>query len=146
MSSRRHAKAADNEIWFPHGLVGLPGLTQFSIHRVELDGPFSILQSEERDAMRFPLIDPLLIRPDYEVILSPEELCELGVGERRDLAVYAMLHVPSDASGITVNLRAPILVSSTKRIGMQIIPKSNSFSVTASLAHELRREEAEVLL
>lgn len=138
-------KEEDDVIWFPQGLIGFPGLNRFRIVRGDEENPFALLQSVDRKSMRFPLINPLMIRPDYEIALSPEEIEELEIESRADVAVYAVAVVPPGSDDITLDLRAPLLISRTNNVGVQVLLPGENLPVAASLAAELRREEVEMV-
>ncbi len=134
------------EIWFPRGLIGLQDLRRFTLWRGEDGSPFSLIQSDDRPSMRFPLIDPLVIRSDYEIEFPPELLEELEVDVRSDLEVYSLLTVPEGAMEMSVNLRAPILISRTSGVATQVLLSDENLPVAALLHDELEREKAEMLL
>lgn len=146
MSGDDSEKKRDNVILFPHGLIGFPGLNRFQVVSGEEENPFALLLSDERETMRFPMIDPLMIRPDYEIALSPEEIEELEIESRADVDVFAMVVLPAGDGEATVNLRAPLLISRTNNVGVQILLPNESLPIAASLAEELKREEAEMLI
>ncbi len=136
---------SENIIVFPHGLIGFPGMTRFSLLDNGEDNPFAVLRSKENSSMRFPMIDPLLIRPDYEIVISPEEIEELEIENRSDVQVFSMVVIPADGGDATINFRSPILISRTNGIGVQILLPAASNPIAASLADELKREEAEMM-
>ena len=56
----------ETSLWIPRGMIGFPGLVRYRFMWTDDEDPFSILVSEEKPQVRFSLVDPLLIRPDYD--------------------------------------------------------------------------------
>ncbi len=136
----------EGAVWFPHGVIGYPGPCRFAVVEGTEENPFVLLVTEEHGGLRFPMIDPLLIRPDYGVSLSAEEIDEMEIESRADLALYVIVTLPEDGGEATVDLRAPIAVSRANRVGMQILLPESALPVAAPLAEEVEREEAEAVL
>lgn len=134
----------ENVILIAGGMIGFPGLNRYRLIEREEENPFRLLQSEEMNQIRFSLIDPLMLRPDYQVSLIPEQLEELQIENRGDADVYVVVSVPADPRKITVNLRAPFVVNEEIGVGMQIVLQDESLPVSALLADEWKREEAEM--
>ena len=133
-------------VWIPHGMIGLPGLTRYRLVEAADDGPFAFLQSEEREELRFALLDPMVILPDYEVRLTPDMLDEMEIENRPDARVYVVATVPDDPREMTVNFRAPLIVNVATGVGAQIILGDERLPVRALLKEEWRRQEAETVL
>ena len=57
----------DKVIQFPKGIIGFPELTQFTLVHDEEKGTDSIhwLQSIQEPAFAMPVMDPLIVCPDY---------------------------------------------------------------------------------
>ncbi len=146
MSDNKRKRKSRRVVLFPHGLIGFPGLNRFRVVEGGDENPFALLMSKDRKTVRFPMIDPMLIRPDYEIALSPEEIEELEIESRADVDVYSIVVVPPNSGDATINLRAPLLISRTNNVGVQILLSNDTLPIAASLAEELKREEAEMLL
>jgi len=131
-------------LWVPRGIVGFPGLTRFRLFTNGEENLFHLLQSEEKSHVRFSLIDPLILRPDFRLSLTPDQLEELEVSVAGDLESYLIVTVPDDARRMTVNFRAPFLVSRTSMVGMQVLLDDPELPVRAPLAEEWARENAEM--
>ena len=131
-------------LWVPRGIVGFPGLTRFRLMDGGEENPFHLLQSEEKSHVHFSLIDPLLLRPDFHLSLTPDQLEELEVSAAGDLESYVIVTVPDNPRKMTVNFRAPFLVSRTSMVGMQVLLDDADLPVRAPLAEEWAREKAEI--
>ena len=124
----RCRRSKGEAVWVPHGLVGFPGLTRFRLVARGED-PFCVLESDEREGVRFPLLDPVLVRPDYGVDLTPDQLEELGVEEPGDVRVFVIVTVPESSREMTVNLRAPFVVGREAGVAMQIVVDDEALPV-----------------
>jgi len=144
--SRSGTKKNGEAIWIPHGMIGFPGLTRYRLQSLGEEDVFHLLQSEEREQIRFTLIDPVLLRPDYDVGLSPDQIEELEIENRADVRVFAVVTVPEETKSMTVNFRAPLVVSSRNHVAMQIILENEHLPIRAPLVEEWRREQAETVL
>jgi len=134
-----------NPIWIPHGLIGFPGLTRYRLHTQGEEDPFLLLQSEEKEQIRFSLIDPMVLRPDYEVRLSADHLEELEIETRADVSIYAIVTVPDDPRRMTANFRAPLVINRQTGVALQVILDDENLPVRATLVGELERELLETL-
>jgi flagellar assembly factor FliW len=67
-------------------------------------------------------MDPTTFHPDYHIDVPGDALAEIKGGQRDDLALVVILTIPSDDPGrITANLRGPLLISHTTKLGKQLV-------------------------
>lgn len=112
----------DHILTFPAGIIGFPQFTRCVLIDHEREAPFRWLQALDDGELAFIVMDPLLVKPDYRIVLPPREVAELGEGASGDFSVYAILTVPSpDPSRVTANLRGPIILNRRTRLGKQIV-------------------------
>lgn len=142
----RSKRKEGSAVWMPHGMIGFPGLTRYRLVSRGEENPFHLFQSEERDQIRFSLLEPMIILPDYEVRLAPDLLEELEIENRADARVFAVCTVPDDPRRITVNFRAPVVLNVESGVGVQVILDDERLPVRASLVDEWRRQEAEAVM
>jgi flagellar assembly factor FliW len=117
---------ADRLITATEPLAGFPDCSTYAlIEHVRKDGSASPsvfwLQAAERPFQAFVVTDPWGIHPDYAPEISDVDARELQLDNFEDARVFAILTVPSAPSGITVNLRAPIVVNMAKRLAKQVV-------------------------
>ena len=89
----------------------------------------SWLQSLEEPNFALPIIDPLLIKGDYDPMVEDEWLESLGEAKDEDYFVLVTLTVPEDIEKMTANLKAPIVINMNTRKGAQIIVENQDYSV-----------------
>lgn len=107
-------------------LAGFPDCSSYAlIEHVGRDGTASTsvfwLQAAERPFQAFVITDPWGVFPEYAPEISDGDANQLGLVNFEDARVFAILTVPRAPSGITVNLRAPIVVNMAKRLAKQVV-------------------------
>ena len=114
---------------FSDGLIGLEDYKKFAvINDIENENAtISWLQSLEEPGFALPIIDPLLIKRDYDPVVEDEWL--ESIGKEEDYFVLVTLTVPEDIEKMTANLKAPIVVNMNTRKGAQIIVENQDYSV-----------------
>lgn len=108
---------------FPGGIIGFPDLQNFVlIHDEEKsDGGIRWLQSVEEPGFAMPVVDPLIVCPDYNPQVEDELLKRVGDYKEEDLLVLVTITIPSDLTKMTVNLKAPFIINSDSKKACQII-------------------------
>ncbi|WWR16322.1 flagellar assembly protein FliW [Lachnospiraceae bacterium JLR.KK008] len=122
----------DKIIRFVNGIVGFPELKEFALmHDAEKPGGSSVrwLQSLQEPAFAMPVMDPLLVMPDYNPEVEDEILKPIGELDGEQMLVLVTLTVPSDIKKMSVNLKAPIVVHTESRKACQVIVDDEKYSV-----------------
>ena len=105
----------------------------------------SWLQCVDAPELALPVINPFVVKEDYNPVVEDEVLKVLGEVTDENLAVFIVLTVPGDVKKMTANLRAPILVNSDTRKGCQIITENQDdpirYEVYDALAKSKEKEE-----
>jgi flagellar assembly factor FliW len=109
---------ADTHVFtFPEGIIGFEQLRKFLVIDDADEQPFRWLVSVEDSSLSFPLIPAAFIEADYGTDLP----------EGSTVFVVAMLAEPVEDS--TVNLRAPILVDPSARLGRQVVLEGERYAI-----------------
>ncbi len=118
-------------IHFPKGIVGFPDLTEFALIHDEDKGTETIhwLQSVQEPAFAMPVMDPLLVCADYNPEVDDELLSHLGEIPDDELLVLVTVTVPKDITGMTVNLKGPIVINAAERTATQVIVEGDRYPV-----------------
>ena len=129
---------------FPGGNVGFPDLTQFALLHDEEDGIETIhwLQSLQEPAFAMPVMDPLLVKEDYNPEVDDELLKILGDWEHDELLVLVTVTVPQELEKMTVNLKGPILINGKNRKACQVIVEGEEFKVKFPIYDILQAKKA----
>ena len=116
---------------FPGGIVGFPDLTKFAlVHDSEkTDGSsLSFLLSLDEPAFAMPVMDPHIVKPDYNPMVDDELLKEIGELNEENLLVLVSVNVPIDLNNISVNLQAPFVVNADTRKAVQVIVENEEYT------------------
>ena len=138
--------ADEKIIRFPNGIVGFPELTDFAlIHDSEKENITAVkwLQSMQEAAFAMPVVDPLVVKPDYNPEVEDELLKPIGELNPDSTLVLVTLTVPSDITKMTVNLQAPIVVNADEMKACQIIVDTEKYPVRFpiyDIMNELKKE------
>lgn len=112
----------DRVLRFPSGLLGFPESQQFVILDHDSEAPFKWLQSVDEPGLAFVILDPAIFHADYQVNIPADALTEIQDEEEAHVAVVVILTIPSDDPGrITANLRGPLVISHTTKLGKQLV-------------------------
>ncbi|WP_232229061.1 flagellar assembly protein FliW [Paenibacillus zanthoxyli] len=111
---------------FPNGL---PGFEQLKAYRVEEHNElFSLLSAIDQPEVSFITIDPFHLRPDYEFILSDEVIQLLEIDNREQVSVRCIVTWHSDREKTTVNLLAPLVLNTEKRMAKQVVLHDTAYT------------------
>lgn len=118
------------KITFVQGIIGFPDLKDFLlVHDSDSSGAIRWLQSVQEPAFAMPVIDPLIIMPEYNPNVEDELLKPLGEATEENTLVLVTITVPSDLTKMSVNLKAPIVINGDTRLANQIITDDEQYMV-----------------
>lgn len=134
----------DKIIHFPGGIIGFPDLTEFTMLHDEEGGVSAIhwLQSIQEPAFAMPVMDPLIVKADYNPEVDDELLKPLGELNPEETLVLVTLTVPQDLTKMTVNLRGPIIINSGNRKACQAIIEGDEYKVKFPIYDILQARKA----
>ncbi|WP_353057236.1 flagellar assembly protein FliW [Brevibacillus sp. MER 51] len=119
------------KLFFEDGIPGFSHLQFFQLLQEE-ESPFFIIQSTEEKEVGFWVIDPFSFFPDYEFELSDVAKNALHVDEESQLGVFSIVTLRGNNEA-TVNLKAPIVVNLSNRMGRQVILQEDTYSIRQAL-------------
>ena len=76
-----------------------------------------------------PVMDPLIVMPDYNPEVEDELLKPMGELNPDQVLVLVTLTVPSEIKKMSVNLRAPIVIHTETRKACQVIVEDDRYQV-----------------
>lgn len=125
---------------FTDGIIGFDNLKQFMImHDAESEKSKILwLQSLDDGEIAFPVIDPLIIKKDYNPVVEDELFKNIGEIVDNEIFVLTTLTVPQDITKITTNLKAPIVINPVTMKGCQIIVDNDDYIVKYPIYDILR--------
>ena len=119
-----------------------PGLGGFEDHHnfamlVDADSPVEWLQSIADPDVCFPVIDPFLVDPAYEIALPDADATAVGAKHAKDVAVRVILAVREPIEETTANLLAPIVLNASTRLGRQVVLQDSDHPIRAAIFSSL---------
>ena len=118
------------KITFVQGIIGFPDLKDFLlVHDSDSSGAIRWMQSIQEPAFAMPVVDPLIIMPEYNPNVEDELLKPLGEATEDNTLVLVTITVPSDLTKMSVNLKAPIVINGDTRLANQIITDDEQYMV-----------------
>ena len=105
-------------------MIGLPEMQHFALifdAEKENGGKIKWLQSMDDPETAFPVIDPTVIKKDYNPTINEEILKPLGELNEENMFVLTTVTVPKNLEKMSINLKAPIIINSETKRGAQII-------------------------
>jgi flagellar assembly factor FliW len=108
------------KIIFPDGLFGFEEYNEYVLLDAEQE-PFFWLQSVNDRDIAFILVNPFLIRADYEVNIANEELAKIGITSPENTLIFVIVTIPQGGSPMTANLQGPLVINRPDMKGMQAV-------------------------
>ena len=132
-------------IHFDNGIIGFPHLKDFTLindaEEEKNESSINWLQSLDEPDLALPVMDPLVIEPNYDPVVEDEFLEPLGEMTPESTFVLVTVTVPQNIEEIAVNLKAPIIVNlTTNRAGQLIV--ENDYPVRYKI-YDLLKENDE---
>lgn len=122
------------EISFPAGLPGFPDAYRFRIEPgAAPDTRFRVMASLDDPEVRFVVVPPRVIDPDYDLELDDQTARRLGIDDLDDAAVFCIVTLRERPEDATVNLLGPIVVNRRTREAAQVALSGSRHSVRSPL-------------
>ncbi len=128
----------DKIIHFPRGILGFADYRRYILVERE-DSIFSFLQSVDEPGLSFVVIMPELVRADYAVELSDEEIELLQISSPEDGKVFGIVTIPENVAEMTVNLQAPVVINTKERLGAQLIITGDKYHTKHNVIAEMHK-------
>lgn len=122
----------DKIIFFERGIMGFEELKNYTIlYDIEEEGQHTIswLQSTEEPGLAIPIVSPQVIDNNYNPVVEDELLQSLGEINDDNIAIFLTITVPRDIKNMSVNLKAPFVINSDTKKGIQVIAENPDYQV-----------------
>ena len=128
---------------FPNGIIGFPDLKKFTLMHDEEQGSGSIkwLQSIDEPGFAMPVMDPLIVCPDYSPEIDRTKIEEVGELDDEDILVLVTVTVPHDLEKMTVNLMGPFVINVKDMKGVQSIVENDNYPVKFPIYDILKKNK-----
>ena len=122
----------DKIITFENGIIGFPDLKRFALLHDEERGKdvgIRFLQSVEEPGFSMPVMNPLVVKPDYDPEVDDELLASAGEINSENLLVLVTVSIPGDITNMSVNLQGPFVINVDEHKGCQVIVENSAYPV-----------------
>lgn len=109
----------DDIIRFPAGLMGLESSRQWVLLADAGNDALGWLQSTAEPEIALAVVSPRRFVPRFQVRVSRSELAPLQLEQVQDAQVLVI--VGKNDRGITLNLKAPLVINLQRRLGKQVV-------------------------
>ena len=130
-------------ISFPNGIIGFPDLKRFTLMYDEEKGSDTIkwLQSIDEPSFAMPVMDPLIVCPDYKPDVDVSIIDAVGDIKDDDLLVLVTVTVPHDLRQMTVNLMGPFIINVKNMKAVQSIVDNEDYPVKFPIYEILQKNK-----
>lgn len=126
----------DSLFVFESGIPGFSDLHRFIIIK-EQNSFFHYLQSVDNENICFIMMDPFQIDPDYDIEISEGTVKKIEIEKPEDVMLYVILTIPENVKNMTANMKAPIVVNTVNRKGIQEVVDDDRYTTRHSLVKEI---------
>ncbi len=125
-------------VTFSEGLLGFENLKKYFLVDPGDSTLILWLQSTEDEKVAFPIIEPKIFKPDYIAKLLPADLNGLELDSLQSAKLYSILTIPANVTEMSANLKAPIVINSSKKVAKQIVLQDSKLSVKHEMYKQLK--------
>ncbi|MGB4658800.1 MAG: flagellar assembly protein FliW [Mobilitalea sp.] len=132
-------------IQFDNGILGFEDYKSFTLLYDDEGGErpdISWLQSIEEPALAIPVISPFIVKPEYNPNVEDELLKPLGALNEDNIVVLVSVTVPADVEKISANIKAPFILNSDAKKGIQLIIENPDYEVKYRFYEQLKAYKA----
>ena len=137
--------ADDKIITFENGIIGFPELKRFALLHDEEKGTnvgIRFLQSLDEPGFAMPVMDPLVVKPDYDPEVNDELLAAAGNINENNILVLVTATIPGDLTQMSVNLQGPFVINVEEHKACQIILENGDYPVKFPIYEILQARKA----
>jgi len=110
-------------------ILGFEHLKRYVLHKQDDKSPFLWFQSVDDGAIAFVVINPLVVKTDYEPVISGDDVKSLEIESVKDVVLMAIVTIRSNPFTVSANLRAPIVINSRKKLARQVVLEDPEYPV-----------------
>jgi flagellar assembly factor FliW len=109
---------------FPGGLLGLEDCHRWVLLADAENDALAWLQSTSQPEVALAVVHPKRFVPQYQLRIARRDLEPLALSSLADAEVLAI--VSSHQGDLTLNLKAPLVINVSRRLGRQVITESDA--------------------
>jgi flagellar assembly factor FliW len=111
------------------GIIGFEHLKKYVLHIRDEKNPFWWYQSLEDGAIAFAVINPFIAKSDYEPVIAESDIRLLEIENAEDVVLLSIVTIRQNPFSVSVNLRAPVVINTKKKIAKQIVLEDATYPV-----------------
>ncbi|MBN1114921.1 MAG: flagellar assembly protein FliW [Oligoflexia bacterium] len=127
-------------IRFREGPLGFTDTQDFVLIEEDDDSIFLWLQSVNSRDIAFPILEVELIGYKSEKFIDASIREQLGIAQDSDVSVYSIISIPDKVEQMTANIKAPVVINSTKKTGVQYIMPNPELEIAKPVFKALREK------
>ncbi len=129
-------------ITFPEGITGFPDLKEFMLVRDgDSDSNMQWFQSLDEPNFAMPVIDPLIVKPDYNPKVSGSVEDIVGELKEENVLILCTLTVPKEITEMSVNLAGPFIINTDTCKGAQTLTENPEYDAKFRVYDILRGKQ-----
>ena len=113
----------EDVLTFVDGLIGMEDCRRWALLADAQNSALGWLQSIDRPDVALAVVSPRRFVTDYQVRVARRDVEPLGLSDATEAQVLAIVNEAGDS--LALNLKAPLVVHVTTRLGRQIVAKDN---------------------
>lgn len=129
----------EDVIAFPEGILGFNDFRKFILIDDPTDEIFAWLQSCDEPGIAFPVLEPELFAESYKITLARSDFEALKMKSLEGSRLYCIVTIPDDATQMTANLKAPIVINISQRMARQCVLQDNSLAIREPIFTKLQQ-------
>src|SRR5699024_5788132 len=98
------------------------------------------------EGFALPVISPYIVKEDYNPLVDKELLRYLQEGQEEDmndsLLILLSLTIPKNMKDISVNMKAPFIINSHTKKGIQVIAENDDYQIKHKIYNILQSKNA----
>jgi flagellar assembly factor FliW len=119
----------DDIFYFKNGIPGFERLHRFVLSALPGQEPFKWLNSVDDPSLRFVVLNPLEIDPEYSPKFEKSQGDDLQIEKPEDMLIFVIITIKEVFHESTANMAGPIVLNVKRRLGKQIILDDSRYIV-----------------
>lgn len=129
-------------IRFEEGILGFEAIKEYA-QLSDADSGLVWLHATGDERIAFPVIDPFLVWPEYDITIPDGDREALQLSEPGEARLLVIVTPQEDPTEITANLRAPLVINRALRVGRQVVLEEPAPPLHAAILPALGDRNAE---
>lgn len=121
---------SSEQCWhFPKGIPGFEDEKKFALLPIENNTMFQVLQSVTTSDVAFIVANPYVLVENYSFDIDEPTIELLNIEKEEDIFVLGVLSLKDPLETSTINLQAPIVFQTKKKLAKQMIISDQQFAL-----------------